>query len=172
MRNTHLLKWSLSVAFIFCATVDLFAEEVEIKLKDLPAAVLTAFKQAYPNAKIKEASKEEENGQTVYEVESKDGKQARDLVYTADGKVLEVEEAMNFSQLPDAVQKAIQSHYPEAKVEKAEKVSKDAIVQFEVKLENDEEDVVMILDPSGKVVKSEVSKEEDEEKDKEKDEDK
>jgi hypothetical protein len=171
MRKSHLFQWFISAAVLLFTAVGLYAEEAKIKPKDLPAVVLTAFKQAYPDASIKGASKEEENGQTVYEIESKDGKQSRDLVYSADGKILEVEEAINFDQLPVTVQQAIKAKYPDAKVEKAEKVSKDAVVEFEVKLENGEEDVTMVLEPNG-TIKSVAAKEEDEEKEEGKDEDK
>jgi hypothetical protein len=163
MRKNNLFQWFISVTVLLLTVVGLYAEEAKIKPKELPAAVLTAFKQAYPDASIKGASKEEENGQTVYEIESKDGKHSRDLVYSAEGKILEVEEVINFDQLPAAVQQAIKAKYPDAKVEKAEKISKDAVVEFEVKLEQGEEDIIMILEPSG-TIKSVAAKEEDEEK--------
>jgi hypothetical protein len=164
MKKIQVFQWCIGVAVLLFTAVGLFAEEVEIKTKDLPAAVLTAFKQAYPNAAIKGASKEEENGQIIYEIESKDGRQFRDLLYAADGKVLEVEEVVNFDQLPAAVQQAIKAKYPKAKIEKAGKAVKGSVVNFEVKLESGEEDVTMVLEADGKI-KSEVTKEEDEEKD-------
>ena len=71
-----------------------------VDLKILPPAVLKAFKTAYPNAVITGASKETENGVTLYEVESVDGKLNRDLLYTADGKATEIEETIAPENLP------------------------------------------------------------------------
>lgn len=93
-----------------------------IKVKDLPDAVLTAFKAAYPDAKIKEAAKEEDNGQVVYEIESVDGKQKRDILYAPDGTVVEIEETMAFEAQSDVVQKTVKEKYQNAKVEKTEKL--------------------------------------------------
>src|SRR5215472_12601826 len=69
----------------------------------LPPAIDAAFKKAYPNATIKNVSKEKENGVEVYEVESLDGNQPRDLIYKADGTVVEYEEQVPESSVPAAV---------------------------------------------------------------------
>lgn len=69
-----------------------WAHEKKIAPKDLPATVSSAFKAAYPSAKIKGAGTETEDGVEYYEIESVDGKTRRDLLYTKDGKVCEIEE--------------------------------------------------------------------------------
>ena len=68
----------------------------------LPAPILAAFKQAYPNATIKAATKEMENGKIEWEVESIDNGLARDLVYNPDGTVVEMEEQVAPASLPAA----------------------------------------------------------------------
>jgi len=124
--------------------------------------VLSAFQKAYPKAEIKGAAKEDEDGQIVYEIESVDGKQMRDILYSAEGKVLELEEAIPFKTLPEAVQKTIKENYPDAEVEKAEKITKGETTNYEVVLENDDETLEIKLDSQGKIVKSESSEENDE----------
>ena len=99
-------------------------KEGMVDLKILPNAVLSAFKAAYPNAVIRGTSKETEKGTTYYEVESVDGKLNRDLLYTADGKVVEIEESIAATDLPTAVQKTLAKDYPGAKVLKAERMTK------------------------------------------------
>jgi uncharacterized membrane protein YkoI len=152
------------MAVLLCSLqTALYAGEEEIDVKDLPQAVLKAFQKAYPKAEIKVASKEDEDGQIVYEIESVDGKQVRDILYSAEGAVLEVEEAILFKTLPEAVQKTINDRYPEAEVEKAEKITKDGVTNYEVVIENDDETMEIKLDAQGKIVKSESSMENDEE---------
>lgn len=123
--------------------------------KDLPPAVLKAFEQAYPKAEIKGASKEKEKKTTYYEIESVDGKTKRDILYTEDGTVHETEETIAASALPDAVMKAIKANSPKAKIEKAEKLMHDSVVEYEVVLVKNKQKTELVVDPSGKIVKTE-----------------
>ena len=159
VRKSIFVLW-LATFFI----TGLYAEE-SIKVSDLPAAVMKTFKEAYPKAEIKAAAQEEKDGQVVYEIESMDGKQQRDILYAADGTVIEIEEAMPFKALPDAVQKAVKEKYPDAKVEKAEKLTKGNTVQYEVALEDGEEDVEVLLDAQGNIIQAKASSEGDDESD-------
>jgi uncharacterized membrane protein YkoI len=123
-----------------------------VDLKVLPPAVLTAFQKAYPKAVIKGASKEVEKGVTYYEVESVDGKMNRDLLYAADGKVVEVEEAVAPGALPAAVLKALDKAYPGYKIVKAEELTKDGQKLFELQIQVKGKTVGVTLDPTGKIV--------------------
>src|SRR5215475_9635896 len=77
-----------------------------------PQAVMDAFKKQYPNATIKNVSSEKEGGRTVYEIESMDGPQRRDLLYEADGKVISTEELIPTAQVPKAVLDSLAAKYP------------------------------------------------------------
>jgi hypothetical protein len=132
-------------------------EEAEVKekvvdLKILPEAVLSAFKAAYPNAVIKGTSKETEKGVTYYEIESVDGTLNRDLLYTADGKAAEIEEAIAASDLPVAVQQTLAKEYPGAKVLKAERMTRGDQRLFELKIQVKDKKMGVTIDPSGKIV--------------------
>ena len=73
------------------------------------------------SAKTNVLSREEENGKTYFEVESLEGETARDILYSADGKVAEIEEAVAMSVLPAAVKATVSKEYPKGKILKAKK---------------------------------------------------
>jgi hypothetical protein len=122
-------------------------------LKILPPAVLTAFKKAYPHAVIKGTSKETEKGVTYYEVESVDGQLNRDLLYTADGKAVEIEEAMAPADLPAAVRQTLDKEYPGAKILKAERMTKGGQKLFELRIQVRDKKMGVTIDPNGKIIK-------------------
>ena len=132
------------------------AEEMKaaagVDLKVLPPAVLKAFKMAYPRAVIKGASKETEKGVTYYEIESVDGKMNRDLLYAADGKAVEVEEAIAPGVLPAAVVKALDKAYPGYKILKAEDLFKDGQKLFELQIQVKDKKIGVTIDPNGKII--------------------
>jgi uncharacterized membrane protein YkoI len=122
-------------------------------LKILPAAVLNAFKAAYPNAVIKGASKESEKGVTYYEVESVDGKLNRDLLYTVHGKAAEIEETVPPENLPAAVQQSLAKAHPGCKILKAEAMTKGTQKMFELQILVNNKTKSITIDPSGKIMK-------------------
>jgi len=117
----------------------------------LPAPILAAFTKAYPNATIKGASKETEDGKTVWEVESIDNGLARDLVYNLDGSVVEFEEQTEPATLPAAVTAALKAKYPKASITKAEKLMKGTTLTYEMALKGAAVKSVEIT-PDGKIV--------------------
>ena len=129
------------------------AENKAPDLKILPAAVLDAFKTAYPKAVIKGTSKEKEKGVTYYEVESIDGTLSRDLLYTADGKAAEIEEAVAPESLPAAVQQALTKAYPGCNILKAEALTKGTQKMFELRIRVNDKKQGVTIDPSGKIIK-------------------
>lgn len=123
-----------------------------VDLKILPEAVLAAFKAAYPNAVIKGTSKEVENGTTFFEIESLDGKLQRDLIYSADGKVTEMEEAIAPADLPTAVQQTLAKEYPGYKILTAETLTKGKTKNFELSIQVKDKKMGVTIDPMGKIV--------------------
>ena len=74
----------MKMALALVAALTLTAGDSQpVAKKDLPAPVLAAFQKAYPTAKLKACSSEQRDGKTCYELESKDGKTERDLIYAA-----------------------------------------------------------------------------------------
>ncbi|MGA2623093.1 MAG: PepSY-like domain-containing protein [Bacteroidota bacterium] len=166
----------ISMAVCLCLMVALGAEvtsakDKKITKKQLPAAVLTAFQTAYPHATIKGQSIETEKGKKFYEIESVDGKINRDLLYTAEGKVYEIEETVAAETLPEAVKSTLAKEYPKGKIVKAEKVTHDTLSTYEIHLKIGKKTKGVSLDLQGKILKGDSEKEEKGEKDEEKEDD-
>lgn len=142
------------LVFVFvCSATLAVAQEKKAKGKVvLPESVLSAFHTAYPHAVIKGTSKETEKGVTYYEVESVDGKMKRDLLYTADGKAVEVEEAMVPGALPPAVLQALAKAYPGYKILNAEDIAKGGQKFFELQIQVKHKKIGVTIDPSGKII--------------------
>jgi len=165
-----------SVAVCLCLMVMLSAEvanakDKKITKKQLPAAVLTAFQTAYPHATIKGQSIETEKGKKFYEIESVDGKIYRDLLYTADGKVYEIEETVAAETLPAEVKSTLTKEYPTGKIVKAERVTHDSSVTYEIHLKVGKKKTGVTLDLQGKILKGDSEDKETGEKDEKKEDD-
>jgi hypothetical protein len=113
---------------------------------------LSAFHKAYPKAEIKNVGKEIKEGVTYYEIESLDSGTRRDLLYKEDGMVFEIEENLTIDAIPANIKKALDTKYPEGEVKKAEKITRGNTIQFEVLMENQEENLEVVMDDSGKIV--------------------
>ncbi|MHB8078667.1 MAG: PepSY-like domain-containing protein [Candidatus Krumholzibacteriia bacterium] len=151
-RNTVL---SVAVALLVLALAGAcFAQEKETKLpgKDVPAAVMTAFHNAYPKAEIKGTAKEVENGKTYFEIESIDGGMSRDLLYLADGTVTEIEEAVDPATLPAPVKAAAEAKYPQGKIVKAERTTRDAATTYDLQIMSGKTKENLTLGPDGKAI--------------------
>ncbi len=116
-----------------------------------PQAVLDAFRKQYPNATIKSVSGEKEGGRTVYEIESMDGAQRRDLLYESDGKVISTEELIPTAQLPKAVSDAVAAKYPKAPIVSAEKLTDKDGMRYEVVVKVGGKNKSIEIEPSGKI---------------------
>lgn len=128
--------------------------------------MLNAFESAFPNAKIKGQAIETEKGKKFYEIESMDGSVARDLLYTPEGKVHEIEETADPTVLPDNLKNTFAKEYPKGKIVKAEKVTTDdTLVTYEVKVRVGKKLKSVVFDGTGNLIKSSKKsgeKEEDE----------
>jgi hypothetical protein len=127
------------------------AQEKKITAKQVPAAVITAFKASYPNATIRGYAQEKENGKVFYEIESREGTTQRDVLYNPDGTVAEIEESIAATDLPAAAQEAIKQKYPKAVIVLAEKTTAGDTVGYEVSLRQGRKRLGMEFDSSGKV---------------------
>jgi hypothetical protein len=163
MKTTRIITVCLTAlagfSILFSAS-SVGAQEKKITQKDLPPAVLAAFEKTYPKAEIKGVSEEKgEDGKMEYEIESIEGKTARDVAYLADGKVIEIEETC---VLPDAVRQALDQKYPKGKIVKAEKITRGSKVEYEAVVAAEGKKSEVVLDPAGKVLKVEKKSEEEE----------
>jgi hypothetical protein len=131
-----------------------FAQDKKISKKDVPAAVLTAFQKAYPNAKIKGFLTETEGGKTYFEIESVEGKKTIDALVQPDGTIYEVEEGMPAKELPEAVRTAVAAKYPKGTIDsKVEKTTQGSTVTYDLTVTTGKSKVGVTIDPTGKIIK-------------------
>ena len=165
MKTKKFLVVVFALAFSFAAINNSFAQEKKISQKDLPNAVVKSFQAKYPKAEIKGTAVEKENGHTYYEIESMDGTQKRDLLYTKDGKVAEIEEGISLENIPSKIKSSVMKKYPEGKIKNAEKVTSNSKTTFELLVEHNGKKSVVVLDEKGNIQKMEKSEKENDEKD-------
>jgi hypothetical protein len=156
INSTHALARLALVGMAICVTgLSAMAQESKVTEKDVPAAVIAAFKSAYPQATIKGYAKEKEKGKVFYEIESKEGDTGRDLLYHPDGSVAEIEETVAASDLPGSTQDIIHSKYPGAVVTKAEKTTEKTAqgdkVGYEVIAKQGKKRITLEFDGDGKL---------------------
>ena len=96
--------------------------------KDVPATALKAFKIAFPNVKVKTYLTESEDGKIFYEFETVEGTIKRDILYTPEGTLVEVEEVLTTKTIPVEIAKAITADTPKAKIVGGEKTTKGSEV--------------------------------------------
>lgn len=131
-----------------------FAQDKKISKKNVPQAVLNSFHKTYPKAVIKGMSTETEKGKTFFEIESVDGKVNRDLLYTAAGKIAEIEETIASSELPKMSMQLIEKKFPGAKIEKAERNTSGSKVIYELAITSKKGKFEVVLNKEGKIIKS------------------
>ena len=71
--NSIIKRVTLIAIGLFLTNFSAAAQESKVKEKDVPQAVIDAFKSAYPNATIRGYAREKEHGKLFYEIESKEG---------------------------------------------------------------------------------------------------
>lgn len=156
MKLTHTLaRIALVVIAVSVTSLPAAAQESKIAEKDVPAAVIAAFKSAYPQATVRGYGREKENGKVFYEIESKDGSTMRDLSYRPDGTLAEIEETIAENDLPVGAQEVIHSKYPGAVVTKAEKTTVKSPqgdkVGYEVSAKQGQKRLSLEFDADGKL---------------------
>ncbi len=154
MNLTRLfVRLGLAASIVSLLSFSAIAQDVKLKKKQVPPAVLTAFKSAYPQATIRGFAREKENGKVYYEVESVEGQTTRDVLYNRDGTVAEIEESIPSSDLPADAQEALRAKYPGAVVTKVEKITRGDVTEYEAHAKMGKKSVSMEFDASGKPLK-------------------
>ena len=146
-------RFTLTAIVVSLLALSAVAQERKITAKDVPAAVMSAFKTAYPNATIRGYAREKENGKVFYEIESREGTTTRDVLYNPDGTVAEIEESIAATDLPAEVQQAMKEKYPKAVITKAERTTVGDKVTYEIVAKQGKKKVTIEFDSSGKVLK-------------------
>ncbi len=141
------------------------AQEVSIKVDQLPAAIRSAVMKRFPGAPLLEAARETEDGKTFYEVTIRLNGKKVDVTATPGAQLTLVEREISRKDLPAAVITLINGAYPKARYNIVEDVSTvspagETLSYYEVLLtdsKNVQWEVQVALDGS-KVLKTEQKK--------------
>ena len=127
------MKHSLILAgCLVLATVSVNAQEHKIQRSALPAAVEKSLQANLKGATIKGFATEVEGGKKVYEAETVLNGHTRDLQFTVDGSLNEIEEEVAMEALPASVQHGLKAKAGAAKITKVESLTKkDKLVAYE-----------------------------------------
>ena len=119
-------------AAILAACVE--AAETKTKFENLPPAVQTAAKKQIGSAAIVGASVEKEKGKTMYEVETRQDGKGRDLLFNAEGALVQSEQETDLSSIPGPARDAIQKRAAGGSIRKVEKVTAGTVVSYEAEV--------------------------------------
>lgn len=106
--------------------------EKQVRLQDLPPAVQAAVQVQTKDLQGFRISEEQEDGKTVYEVETHVNGLSRDLLIDASGVLVEVEEEIDPARLPDAARKAVEGVAGGGIIKKVEAITRDGVTEYEV----------------------------------------
>lgn len=98
------------------------SDEQKIDLKDVPKAVIDAVKSRFPQGELKEAAKESEGGETVYEIALLNAGKHVTVSVDDEGEIEEIESVVAIADLPKAVIEALAKNYPKATIKSAEEL--------------------------------------------------
>jgi uncharacterized membrane protein YkoI len=132
-----------------CSTT---SQEIPLQESQVPAPVLAAFHQQFPEAHILKHALEKKGSRDFYELET-DGKGApHSLIYTPAGELAETEVAISFTQLPVVVQEASKRASPTGQVELVEIAQKKGKTFYEVHFKENGRTLETMFDPAGTLV--------------------
>lgn len=137
MKSWYLIALLLVIGF--------GAHAQDLAEKSVPAVVVNAFQQQFPNPSDVEWEKEND----LYKVEFEQNNQEREAWINAGGQVvrqsLEIEEA----ELPAAVRQGIQRDYNGYRIDEIERMEENGVVSYAVELDNRSDEVEVIYSSSG-----------------------
>ena len=168
-----LLPWLAPVAFVafFGLCSGAGAQESEIRLDQVPKAVMDAANAKFPGAQIREAAKETEDNKTLYELEMTHKGRNMDVTFQEGGTLVLVETQLNENEVPAAVLESVKSKYAGAKIKLVESVKKGPKMKKEVDYYEfhlttaEKKSAEVEVDASGKILKTEEKQAEEKERD-------
>jgi uncharacterized cupredoxin-like copper-binding protein len=167
MRRTVSLLIALAMFAAAFLPAQAAEKEKKIDKADVPQAVMDAFAKAYPKAKITGTATEKKGGERVFEIESMEGNVTRNVIYKADGTLVEIEEKIPPTALPLAVIQGIKARYPTGETVRAEKITRGDTVEFELRLKQDQDYYELTVSTAGKITNSKKLTHENEEEENE-----
>lgn len=159
MTRRHLfaaLGASASASLLVAPAAADAAPTDDVALTDVPAKVRKAADAAVPGARWSDASREEEDGEVLYELEGKDArKRPVTIEITAAGTVTEIETEIPLQEVPELVKSALRAKMPRFKVASAYEVREEGKVSgysFDGKRPRDKEEISVYVSKDGKEI--------------------
>ena len=99
---------------------------------EVPQEIAAAFKTQFPDGFISELTEEIEEGLVIYEIEFTS--QGKDMCakYGADGEVLELEQSITVSELPEVIYSDIADNYARFSITQIDRISSGDSVYYEI----------------------------------------
>lgn len=149
------ILFTLTAAAIAAGCASESSNEVKITMDQVPAAVQQAVKAYASATQIKDIEDSDVDGTKVIEFDIEKNGKASEVAFKPDGQLFSTEEAVAFTDLPAAVQSAINEKVKGTKVATPEKVVMDGKVSYEVVIENGGKKTEFTFSPDGKITGSE-----------------
>jgi hypothetical protein len=147
-------KSSVGAVLLCCTATLILGQEKKLKPAEVPPAISAAATKRFPNAQVSNWSREAEDGKTTYEASVSDASGKRDAVFSEDGSLVAIEESVAVSDLPAQVKDAVLAKYPHATLRKAEKISHDSQIDYEIDLAKAARKEITVSS-NGKILKEE-----------------
>lgn len=150
----RLARAATLMGVVLALGVPSWAREQRVKMDDLPPAVKQTVLEVSNGLKIRELTREEKDGETLYEAELDVNGRTRDVIISPDGAVLLVEEEVDWSLVPAAVQTAIEKAADGRKVLLVETLTRnDQIEAYEAHLRKGWwREMEVKVDPQGQLI--------------------
>lgn len=128
------------------ANLSIAANAQKLTTAQVPATVKASFVKAHPDVKTVKWEKEKNDYEAEFEINGKETSEN----YTAAGALVEVETAVQLSELPAGVTTYVAAHHKGAKIKEASKIIKaDGSVTYEAAVGGKD----LIFDDKGNFVK-------------------
>ena len=127
-------------------------EEVELQLAQLPVAVQEAARVESRGATVRGYSEEQEDGKTMYEMETTIDGHSRDVVFDVMGNVVSVESEVAMQEVPDAARAALQAAIGNGTLDSVESVTEHGMVNYEATYTEGGKEMEVTVNADGKQV--------------------
>lgn len=115
----------ISICILSVGTLHAQDGEKSVKMKDLPEVVQKTVREQSKGAVVRGLAKEIENGKTYYEAELRVRGLTKDILIDETGAVVEIEEQVLLTTLPEAVRAQIKSSAGKGKIRSVEAITKN-----------------------------------------------
>jgi hypothetical protein len=125
----------LLLGLLAVAAATATAQEKTVSGSEVPPAVQKMAQEQARGGTIRGFSREREHGKNYYEAETIINGHSRDVLMDSAGNIVEVEEQVDLSAMPDAARSALTARAGHGKIEKVESLTKHGkLVAYEAQV--------------------------------------